>query len=62
MNTPSSTSCSSSRPPHEQERKTHAGAQQVSLAAPEEEARRLLEQWAGQTVVGRNWSGLEPVG
>ncbi|MFJ9818149.1 tetratricopeptide repeat protein [Streptomyces sp. NPDC101151] len=46
---------------HEQERKVHAGAQQVSLAAPEEEACRLLDQWAGQVAAGRRWSGLEPV-
>lgn len=46
---------------HEQQRTADAGAQQVSLAAPEEEARRLLQEWAGQTVLGRSWSGLEPV-
>lgn len=47
---------------HEQERTAKAGAQQVSLAAPEEEARRLLEQWAEETVIGRSWSGLAAVG
>jgi hypothetical protein len=47
---------------HEQERSVHAGAQRISLAAPEEEARRLLERWAGQTPIGRSWSGLEIVG
>ncbi|MGW4595832.1 tetratricopeptide repeat protein [Streptomyces sp. NPDC004457] len=47
---------------HEQERKTHAGAQRVSLAAPEEEARRLLGQWAAQTPGGRSWRGLTVVG
>lgn len=47
---------------HEQERKTHAGAQRVSFAAPEEEARRLLDQWAARTPIGRSWSGLTPVG
>ncbi|MFJ5308972.1 tetratricopeptide repeat protein [Streptomyces sp. NPDC088350] len=47
---------------HEQKRVVNAGAQQVSLAAPEEDARRLLERWAGETVIGRSWSGLEPVG
>ena len=47
---------------HEQLPEGHAGAQRVSLAAPEAEARRLLERWAGQTAVGRSWSGLETVG
>ncbi|MFH9083433.1 tetratricopeptide repeat protein [Streptomyces sp. NPDC017673] len=47
---------------HEQKRKVHAGAQQVSFAAPEEEARRLLGQWAAQTPIGRSWSGLTLVG
>nr|WP_244211640.1 hypothetical protein [Streptomyces antibioticus] len=47
---------------HEQERKTHAGAQRVSFAAPEEEARRLLDQWAARTPIGRSWSGLTLVG
>ncbi|MEV5382547.1 tetratricopeptide repeat protein [Streptomyces sp. NPDC052721] len=47
---------------HEQERKDHAGAQRVSFAAPEEEARRLLDQWAAQTPIGRSWSGLTLVG
>ncbi|MFE9623435.1 tol-pal system YbgF family protein [Streptomyces sp. NPDC006527] len=47
---------------HEQHRGSRAGAQPVSLAAPEEEARRLLERWAGETVIGRSWSGLEIVG
>lgn len=44
------------------ERHVHAGAQRVSLAAPEEAARRLLERWAGETAMGRSWSGLEAVG
>jgi tetratricopeptide (TPR) repeat protein len=47
---------------HEQERSVEAGAQQVSLAAPEEEARRLLERWAGEVAIGRSWSGLATVG
>lgn len=47
---------------HEQARKVHAGAQRVSLAAPETEARRLLERWAGETAIGRSWSGLGTVG
>ncbi|MFE1883100.1 tetratricopeptide repeat protein [Streptomyces diastatochromogenes] len=46
---------------HEQERTVHAGAQSVSLAAPEQEARRLLDQWAGEVLLGRSWSGLELV-
>ncbi|WP_392967986.1 tetratricopeptide repeat protein [Streptomyces sp. LN245] len=47
---------------HQQERDVRAGAQAVSLAAPEPEARRLLERWAGETAIGRSWSGLEHVG
>ncbi|MFE9359128.1 tetratricopeptide repeat protein [Streptomyces olivaceoviridis] len=47
---------------HEQERKTHGGAQRVSFGAPEEEARRLLGQWAAQTPIGRRWSGLTVLG
>ncbi|WP_336114926.1 hypothetical protein [Streptomyces sp. PTD9-10] len=46
---------------HEQERTVHAAAQSVSLAAPGAEARRLLEQWAGEVLLGRSRSGLEPV-
>ncbi|MEU6271539.1 tetratricopeptide repeat protein [Streptomyces populi] len=47
---------------HQQEREVRAGAQAVSLAAPEPEARRLLERWAGEKAIGRSWSGLERVG
>ncbi|MCH5676234.1 tetratricopeptide repeat protein [Streptomyces gilvus] len=47
---------------HHQERTVSTGAQQVSLAAPEAEARRLLEQWAAGTAIGRSWSGLAAVG
>ncbi|MET7731441.1 tetratricopeptide repeat protein [Streptomyces sp. NPDC005402] len=47
---------------HAQERSVEAGAQQVSLAAPEEEARRLLDRWAAETAIGRSWSGLAAVG
>ncbi|MFE1290756.1 tetratricopeptide repeat protein [Streptomyces sp. NPDC058751] len=47
---------------HQQERDVRAGAQTVSLAAPEPEARRLLERWAGEKAIGRSWSGLERVG
>jgi tetratricopeptide (TPR) repeat protein len=47
---------------HEQERTVHAGARQVSLAAPEDEARRLLERWVAETAIGRSWSGLALVG
>lgn len=47
---------------HEQQRSVEAGAQRLSLAAPPEEARRLLEEWATGTATGRTWSGLEPVG
>ncbi|MEU2059036.1 tetratricopeptide repeat protein [Streptomyces sp. NPDC013455] len=45
----------------EQAPRTHAGTQQVCLAAPEEEARRLLTEWAGGNGTGRSWSGLAPV-
>ncbi|GAA2520914.1 tetratricopeptide repeat protein [Streptomyces longisporus] len=47
---------------HQQERNLPAGAQTVSLAAPEEDARRLLAQWADGTAIGRSWSGLAAVG
>ncbi|MBL1080998.1 hypothetical protein JK359_03250 [Streptomyces actinomycinicus] len=43
----------------ERERSTHGGTQQVLLAAPEEEARRLLAEWAAGTGPDRSWSGLE---
>ncbi|MEU6771513.1 tetratricopeptide repeat protein [Streptomyces sp. NPDC046759] len=46
----------------ERERTTHGGAQRVSLAAPEGEARRLLDRWAAVTPAGRTWSELAPVG
>ncbi|AKJ13495.1 tetratricopeptide repeat protein [Streptomyces incarnatus] len=46
----------------ERRRSVHGGAQQVSLAASEEEARRLLDQWVTLTPAGRAWSGLAPVG
>ncbi|GGW39414.1 hypothetical protein GCM10010503_14610 [Streptomyces lucensis JCM 4490] len=46
---------------HEQERKVHPGTQQVSLAAPEDEARRLLDRWAAHTPSARGWTGLLPV-
>ena len=47
---------------HEQHRTVEAGAQLLSLAAPPEEARRLLERWSAGTAIGRSWSGLEAVG
>ncbi|MFF5492685.1 tetratricopeptide repeat protein [Streptomyces aquilus] len=46
---------------HEQQRGVEAGAQRLSLAAPPEEARRLLERWAAESVIGRSWSGLAAV-
>ncbi|MEU9480667.1 hypothetical protein [Streptomyces sp. NPDC048191] len=46
----------------EHRRTTHGGAQQVSLAAPEEEARRLLREWVAAAPAGRAWSGLTLVG
>ncbi|MGW7523946.1 tetratricopeptide repeat protein [Streptomyces sp. NPDC054783] len=52
--------CSEGTP--ERRRSVHGGAQQVSLAASEEEARRLLDQWVTQTPSGRAWSGLAPAG
>ncbi|MCT7351298.1 tetratricopeptide repeat protein [Streptomyces sp. 15-116A] len=47
---------------HRQERTVQAGAQRVSLAAPEAEARLLLERWAGQNTAARGWSGLAVIG
>ncbi|MFD8739440.1 tol-pal system YbgF family protein [Streptomyces sp. NPDC059618] len=47
---------------HQQEREVLAGAQAVSLAAPESQARLLLERWAGERAIGRSWSGLASVG
>jgi len=47
---------------HHQDREVQPGAQLVSLAAPEDEARGLLERWAAETVIGRSWSGLAAVG
>ncbi|MFI7399642.1 tetratricopeptide repeat protein [Streptomyces sp. NPDC049541] len=47
---------------HQQERSLPSGAQTVSLAAPEEDARRLLAQWADGAAIGRSWSGLATVG
>ncbi|MEU6671518.1 tetratricopeptide repeat protein [Streptomyces sp. NPDC046727] len=46
---------------HERERQVHAGTQRVFLAAPEEEARRLLDEWAGRAPEGRGWDGLATV-
>ncbi|MEU2429936.1 tetratricopeptide repeat protein [Streptomyces sp. NPDC007861] len=46
---------------HEQTRSLHEGAQQLALAAPEAEARQLLDAWAGAVAIGRSWSGLQPV-
>ncbi|MGW3154175.1 tetratricopeptide repeat protein [Streptomyces sp. NPDC001089] len=39
---------------------THGGSQSVWLAAPETEARQLLDAWA--TGDGRGWNGLELIG
>ena len=46
---------------HQQDQSLPAGTQAVSLAAPEEEARRLLAQWADGAVIGRSWSGLAAI-
>ncbi|MDX3631212.1 hypothetical protein PV728_13110 [Streptomyces europaeiscabiei] len=54
--------CCSAGTLHKEPRTTHAGAQRVFVAAPEGEARRLLDQWAGEKAIGRSWSGLEAVG
>ncbi|MDX3134446.1 tetratricopeptide repeat protein [Streptomyces europaeiscabiei] len=54
--------CCSEGTLHKEPRTTRAGAQRVFVAAPEGEARRLLDQWAGEKVIGRSWSGLEAVG
>ncbi|MFF5358607.1 tetratricopeptide repeat protein [Streptomyces scabiei] len=53
--------CCSEGTLHKEPRATRAGAQRVSLAAPEDEARRLLDRWAGEKAIGRSWSGLEAV-
>ncbi|MGW0970426.1 tetratricopeptide repeat protein [Streptomyces sp. NPDC002516] len=47
---------------HQQEREVLAGAQAVALAAPESQARLLLERWAEERAIGRSWSGLASVG
>ncbi|MBO1333148.1 tetratricopeptide repeat protein [Streptomyces sp. VRA16 Mangrove soil] len=39
----------------------HAGAQTVSLAAPESDVRRLLDTWAAGAAGGPVWSALEAV-
>ncbi|MFD8303935.1 tetratricopeptide repeat protein [Streptomyces sp. NPDC059690] len=46
---------------HQQDRSVPAGAQTVSLAAPEEDARQLLARWAQGATAGRSWSGLSAV-
>ncbi|MBC9716600.1 tetratricopeptide repeat protein [Streptomyces sp. TRM66268-LWL] len=43
----------------EQAAPTRAGTQKVWLAAPEAEARELLDDWAAQDEGGRSWSGLQ---
>ncbi|QFQ96853.1 tetratricopeptide repeat protein [Streptomyces phaeolivaceus] len=47
---------------HKERHTPGTGAQRVSLAAPEEDARRLLDRWAGEKAIGRTWSGLEIMG
>ncbi|MDT0571251.1 tetratricopeptide repeat protein [Streptomyces sp. DSM 3412] len=54
--------CCSEGTLHKEPRTAHEGAQRVCLAAPEEDARRLLELWAGEKAIGRSWSGLEIMG
>lgn len=39
----------------------HAGEQEIALAAPPEEAGRILDVWSGQVAGGRGWSALQPV-
>ncbi|MFD9040014.1 tetratricopeptide repeat protein [Streptomyces bottropensis] len=53
--------CCSEGTLHKEPRPAHAGAQRVCLAAPEEDACRLLDRWAGEKAIGRSWSGLEAV-
>jgi hypothetical protein len=54
--------CCSEGTLHTEPRPAHAAAQRVALAAPEDEARRLLDRWAGEKAIGRSWSGLEGMG
>ncbi|WP_217180129.1 tetratricopeptide repeat protein [Streptomyces sp. AC495_CC817] len=54
--------CCSEGTLHREPTPTRTGAQRFRLAAPEEDARRLLDRWAGEKVIGRSWSGLEIMG
>lgn len=54
--------CCSEGTLHKEPTPTRTGAQRLRLAAPEEDARRLLDRWAGEKAIGRSWSGLEIVG
>jgi hypothetical protein len=46
---------------HQQQRSVRAGTQQVSLAAPVDEVKRLLDAWTGSGP-GRDWQALELIG
>ncbi|MFD7440741.1 tetratricopeptide repeat protein [Streptomyces sp. NPDC059909] len=54
--------CSEGSIEYEEGGSVHAGAQTVALAAPEDDARQLLEQWAAAVTIGRSWSGLQLIG
>ncbi|WP_086804612.1 tetratricopeptide repeat protein [Streptomyces caniscabiei] len=54
--------CCSEGTLHNEHTPTRTGAQRVRLGAPEEDARRLLDLWAGEKAIGRSWSGLEIMG
>ncbi|MDX2598975.1 tetratricopeptide repeat protein [Streptomyces caniscabiei] len=54
--------CCSEGTIHKEHTQTRTGAQCLRLAAPEEDARRLLDLWAGEKAIGRSWSGLEIMG
>ncbi|MEI5524361.1 tetratricopeptide repeat protein [Streptomyces brasiliscabiei] len=54
--------CCSEGTLHKEPHTPPTGAQRVSLAAPEDEARALLGRWAAEKAIGRSWSGLEIMG
>ncbi|MEV6384421.1 tetratricopeptide repeat protein [Streptomyces sp. NPDC051773] len=54
--------CCSEGTIHKEHTQARTGAQRLRLAAPEEDARRLLDLWAGEKAIGRSWSGLEIMG
>ena len=54
--------CCSEGTIHKEHTPARTGAQRLSLAAPDEDARRLLDRWAAEKAIGRSWSGLEIMG